>query len=218
MATLFGLETSDVRRESQQTITRLGGPVCDWLPWLDRTQPRSSVECARRALVMNAMIQIHFGAPVHIVKGWIDTNGLTGALSARERAILARSEHELSAQDVTDLFWYIEALWALAWVGGLIADLPIDRPVGSELASLMPNLQVSERADAFLRKFALRPPAEIYRQLDLYYLAHWYARDGQLNGHDTAPFSLDIIMERRKALEWVMDSTIEDWDATPADT
>lgn len=54
--------------------------------------------------------------------------------------------------------------------------------------------------------------------LDLYFRAHWYARDGQLNGYPTAPFDLDIIMERRKTLEWLVDRSIEDWDDTPQDT
>jgi hypothetical protein len=218
MATIFGVDTGDVRRESQRTITSLGGALCDWLPRLDRTHPRDTLECARRALVMNAMIQIHFGAPTLIVKTWIEANALADSLSKRERTILATSDDELTDQDLADLFWYIEALWAFVWVGGLIDDLPIDRPVGSELASLMPDLRVGEAADGFLLKFAQRPAAEIYQQLDLYYLAHWYARDGQLNKRDTTPFSLDIIMERRKALEWVMDSTITDWDETPANT
>ena len=167
---------------------------------------------------MNAMIQIHFGAPVGVVRSWIERNALGDHLSSRERKLLEGSDEDVSEQDSTDLFWSIEALWALAWVGGLISDIPIDGRVGSELASLMPDLQVNETAGGFMARFKLRSAAEIYGKLDLYYLAHWYARDGQLNRRDTAPFSLDVIMERRKALEWVMDRTIEDWEETPADT
>jgi len=48
--------------------------------------------------------------------------------------------------------------------------------------------------------------------LDLYYRAHWYAREGSLKGFSTGVFNLDIIVERRKALEWISDSKIEDWD------
>lgn len=218
MATVFGLDTSAVRRNSQQTITQLGGSTCDWLPWLDRTQPRGSSDVAHRALVMNAMIQIRFGAPVEVIRKWVEENGLTDHLSTRERELLGSADDDISDQDAADLYWYIEALWALAWTGGLISEIQVNQPVGSQLASLMPDLRVNERSERFIGTFALRSPAEIYEKLDLYYLAHWYARDGQLNRRDTAPFSLDIIMERRKALEWVMDRTIEDWDETPADT
>jgi hypothetical protein len=54
--------------------------------------------------------------------------------------------------------------------------------------------------------------------LDLYYRAHWYVVDGHLHRYDTGDFDLDIIMERRKALEWIGDPTVEDWDYTDAST
>jgi hypothetical protein len=47
--------------------------------------------------------------------------------------------------------------------------------------------------------------------LDLYFRLHWWTRDGQLNGYETGDVRLDIIMERRKALEWVLDDSC-DWD------
>jgi hypothetical protein len=47
--------------------------------------------------------------------------------------------------------------------------------------------------------------------LDLYYRLHWWTRNSQLTGKDTSVVRLDIIMERRKALEWIMDPTC-DWD------
>ena len=73
-------------------------------------------------------------------------------------------------------------------------------------------------ARGFRSAFRLRPDESLLPMLDLYYRSHWYARDGRLNGYATEPFNLDVIMERRKALEWASDSTIEDWDDTPEDT
>jgi hypothetical protein len=218
MAVVFGLDTKSVRQKSQREITRLGGPSCDWLPWLDRTSPRSEESAVSRTLVMNAFIQIHFGAPVKVIETWIRKHGLLPHLSPSERELLAKADADLTAQEVTDLYWYIEALWALAWAGSLIPSLSIHLPVGEELARLMPNLQVDEPPDRLRSTFKLRPPAEIYQMLDLYFLAHWYARDGSLRGEETGPFNLDVIMERRKALEWVMNAEIPDWDQTPQDT
>jgi len=121
MATVFGLDTTEVRAESQRTISALGGPVCDWLPWLDRTEPRSADSIIRRALVMNALIQIHFGAPIAVIRGWIEHNSLVRDLSARESAILRKST--VTEQESTDLSWTLEALWALVWAGSFIADI-----------------------------------------------------------------------------------------------
>lgn len=211
-------DVARIKAESEERIRRLGGKICDWLPWLDREHPRDSSDVAGRALILNAMIQIHFGAPTAVIARWIASNGLTSALSKRERSILERSERELAQQEVADLYWSIEALWALVWCGSLIPELAIETGVGNNLAALLPNLQINEPASGFRARFALRPFPEIYRKLDLYYRGHWYARDGQLNRYDTGKFNLDIIMERRKALEWVSDRTIEDWDDTPLHT
>ena len=167
---------------------------------------------------MNATVQLYFGAPVAVVRSWIERHGLMEHLSRRERSILGKPDAELTEQELVDLFWYIEALWAFAWVGSLIRDIPLDAPVGDELASLLPDLKADETPRRFREAFRLRDPADLYRKLDLYYLAHWYARDGQLRNYKTDPFNIDSIMERRKALEWVLDETIPDWDETPAST
>jgi hypothetical protein len=100
----------------------------------------------------------------------------------------------------------------------MIPELPVSEPVGDILASLLPDLQINEGPAKFLREFRLRPVPELYSMLDLYYRAHWYAVDGHLHGYDTGDFNLDIIMERRKALEWISDPTVEDWDDTEQST
>jgi hypothetical protein len=207
-----------VKAESEQRIIDLGGQICDWLPWLERTNPRAEAEVINRALTMNAMLQIHFGAPAAVVADWLEEHQLSNNLSARERAILDNPEVEIDDQDRSDLFWYIEALWAFAWMGCLIPDLRIENRVGDNLASLLPKLQNNEPPNEFRRRFSLRPFAELYAKLDLYYRAHWYAREGQLRGFDTGKFSADVIVERRKALEWVCDTAVADWDDTPLDT
>ncbi|HEX7315713.1 MAG TPA: DUF4272 domain-containing protein [Pyrinomonadaceae bacterium] len=206
----------EVKAESERIILALGGRICDWLPHLDRTEPRASSEVAERALVLHAMLQIYFGAPADVIAAWIRANQLESSLSRHERALL--TNESLTKQERIDLYWYIEALWAMAWAGQLTEDLAIDQPVGGILASLLPNLQVNEDGSGFRRRFSLRPFEEIYRMLDLHYRAHWYARDGQLNNYSTEPFNLDVIMERRRTLEWISDRKLADWEDTPEST
>ena len=163
------------------------------------------------------MLQLAFGAPKSVIHGWLSENELLPALSRRERELLG-NPLQLDEQSKANLSWSIEALWAFAWIGSLIPELPIEQPVGNNLASLLPDLRRNEPATDFRARFALRPYETIYRALDLYYRAHWYARDGRLRNHATGVFNLDIIMERRKALEWAADGKIEDWDDTPEST
>jgi hypothetical protein len=209
---------TDAKTKSEKAIRALGGRVCDWLPQLDRSEARDSSSAADRALAMHALLQVPFGAPLAVLEKWLHANNLTSALSRRELRLLRGGDSSITEQDRAVLHWYLEALWAMAWAGGLIPALAIDQPVGNTLAGLLPNIKRSDSAEPFRGAFQLRPFEQLYRMLDLYFRAHWYARDGQLNGYPTGPFKLDIIMERRKTLEWLVDRSIEDWDDTPQDT
>lgn len=201
----------EVKKRSEKIILDVGGRICDWLPMPEQSEPRSLGQLIGRALVMNAMLNICFLAPVPVIRTWIERNGLENHLSNSERVLLTKSNDQLARQELINLYWHIEALWALMWAGNLIEHLDFTRPVEDYMASLAPNLQVNKNGDMFSKRMRLRPYNELYNMLDLHYRLHWYARDGQLNGYSTGAVSLDIIMERRKALEWFMDAS-SDWD------
>ncbi len=206
------IDPEAVKRDSEAIIRRAGGDICDWLPFLDRdAKPRELDAVVRRALILNAMLQIYFKAPVAVIKDWITRNGLADDLSEAEREILDKEDDDLTEQERINLYWYIEALWTLVWAGQLVDNLPFDEGVGNELASLCPALQRNEDGSKLSKKMRLRPSDELYRMLDLYYRLHWWTRNSQLTGKDTGVVRLDIIMERRKTLEWIMDPTC-DWD------
>jgi hypothetical protein len=212
------IDPDAVKRESETVIRRAGGQICDWLPVLDRdAEPRELSAVVDRALILNAMLQIYFRAPVAVIKDWIARNGLGDDLSHSERGILEKDDPDLAEQERINLYWYIEALWALVWAGQLVPSLPFDEGVGYVLASLCPALQRNEDGSKFSNKMRLRPRDELFQMLDLYYRLHWWTRNAQLSGQDTGIVRLDIIMERRKALEWIMDPAC-DWDSVEMST
>jgi hypothetical protein len=206
-----------IRSDSLAAIKKLGGKSPDYLPYFEQTEPRTGQEAIERTLVMLGMLHIHFRAPIPVIAKWVSDNRLETALSAREKAILTETQ-TLTEQQNIDLYWYIEALWTLAWAGSLVRDLPLEEPVGDALMYLLPDIRKNEGRDLLENKFRLRASREIYSQLDLYYLAHWYARDGRLRGYPTSPFNLDVIMERRKTLQWLNDRSYPDWDGVSLDT
>ena len=208
---LENVDAAQVKQRSEQAVLQAGGRICDWLPYLDRQQPRSQEELIGRALIRNALLNIAFQAPIPIIKNWIDTNGLAVHLTPDEQELLQKRNADLSEQDVANLEWSIEALWALMWAGNLIEDLAIDAPVSNNMVTFVPNLQDNEGGAKFSEKMRLRPYGELYQMLDLYYRVHWYTEDARINGYSTGNISSDIIMERRKALEWLMDGS-SDWD------
>jgi len=68
------MDPLEVKARSERTIVALGGKTLEWLPWLDRTQPRESAEVATRALAMHAVLQIYFGAPRAVIASWLRDN------------------------------------------------------------------------------------------------------------------------------------------------
>lgn len=205
-----------VKKESERIVLEAGGRICDWLPILDvdARKLRTVDEVRDRALVMNALINLAFEAPVHVIAGWIRENRVEHALTDAERALLAKEE--LAEQEMINLHWYLESLWSLMWAGGLVDRMDFTDGVPDTMASLCPDLQRGDDGSKFSR-FKLRPFDELFRELDLHYRLHWYARDGLINNTPTPPIEHSVILERRKALEWLLNPSLA-WDDVSLDT
>lgn len=204
-------DPSQAKQFSEEWLHARELKVCDWLPVLDHTTPRKSNAIAARALILNAIVQIYFQAPIDFIAEWIHTNRLASHLSSYEAKLLTRKREDLSDQELTNLLWLIEALWALMWIGGRVPNLPPTQPARENLASMFPSIREKKSAQPSYRTFKRRSYSEMFHMLDLYYRIHWLARDNSLKGLDTGPISLDAVMERRRALEWAIDES-SNWD------
>lgn len=59
------IEPSIVKGKSEAAILAASGKICDWLPTIDTEDlaDRDAKAVAERALVLNAMVNLSFGAP-----------------------------------------------------------------------------------------------------------------------------------------------------------
>jgi hypothetical protein len=206
------IDPSSVKKQSDAAILAQGGKIYESLGALNPNQlhVRYDKEIAQRALVLNVMINVSYGAPQKVAFDWLGANNLLGALSKRESAIL----HAKKAPDENtrmELRWDLESLWSLAWIGSLFGDLTPLQPVSDDLASRFPDLRTGEPAAGFYRHFTLRSSEELFRKLDLFYRSLWYARDYHLRGMNSSPFDPGIIHYRWKALEWALHDGMP-WD------
>lgn len=205
------LDLEAVKARSMAEIQRLGGRTIDHLPTIEETAARSGEAGAARALVLNALVGLAYDAPAALLREWIVANGLTSSLSAEEAAMLEKGPEGLTEQERIDLSWRAEAILALLWAGGLAPSLPPAGEFPEDALAALPRVGQGESGAPFVRRFRLRPYAELYAMRDLYYRAHWHARDQGLKGADPAPFLPGAVVERRRALEWLMDEAA-DWD------
>ncbi len=204
------INPQEVKIQSEKIILNAGGEILDWLPVIELSSSRSTDEVINRALILNAMYQLHLNAPKHYIVEWIEKNSLCLDLSPKESAIL-NTTGELTKNDHLELYWSLEALWALLWATNLISDLPFTQQVGDILAILSPDVQNNEDGYKYKSTMHLKPINSLHRMLDLYYRLHWWLNKAQIDRKDTSNIILEVIKERRKALEWIL-STDTTWD------
>ncbi|AMR26715.1 hypothetical protein A0257_06070 [Hymenobacter psoromatis] len=199
-----------IKADNEALIKQKGYRVNDWLPILEVSELRTISEIKGRMSVMNALLNIAFGAPIPIIKKWVETNNLGNHLSNTEKEILKKSNAKLTALEVNSLNWYLEALWGFMWLTEMIDTLSPEEYVGDNMASLLPNLKNGENNKKLEILSVTRPVIGVYKTLDYYYRLHWYCVDERLNGRQ-AKLDEGLIYQRRKSLEWACNKT-NSWD------
>lgn len=196
------IKPEKIKAKNTKILHSCGIPVIEHLPFLDQPEFNSSEKIARRMMVLLAIFQLHLEAPNEIIEKWLTENGLLQELNEEEFEYLKSNYSDLPQQSQIDIYWNIEAVWAFAWVGKLHNSLTFNAGVEDSLITLVPSIQKNESAREFISNFRLRGEYEVFEMLDKFYRAHWFARNNKLNGYSSEKVDLDIIMERRKALEY----------------
>ncbi len=210
-------EPEKIKDRNTKQLRSIGINVIEHLPCLDNPEFREPEEVARRTMILMALFQLHLQAPRDIIKKWLEENRLVNYLTQEELEYLEVEYSELPEQTQIDIYWFVEAVWTFTWIGGLHNNLTLNTGVEDSLASLLPNIAKNEPAEKFISDFKMRNQLEIFEMLDKFYRAHWFARNNNLTGKQSNKVDLDIIMERRKTLEYTVYKEF-DWDEIPLDT
>lgn len=57
----------------------------------------------------------------------------------------------------------------------------------------------------------LRSYRSLYEMRDLYYRLHWWVNNARKTNESTCDVDFNIVLQRRKALEWILNPDYE-WD------
>lgn len=211
-----GDAAAEARRRSLAALPGLGFPQPpSHLPLVaDAADPLVLVDeeqVVQRALVLTVRVNLALRMPPELARAWLAEQGLLASLSPRERALLS-GEVEPDDSDEAQ----VEALWALAWVLGLVPELDASEPCGDQLASLMPDLRTSEPVAAWRSRTGprRRDVEDVLPVLDLHLALTWGITDARLAGRPH-PGRVDpsVLWERRRALEWTAGDGVHDsWD------
>jgi hypothetical protein len=143
---------------------------------------------------------------------WLISEGLMMQLTRPELDVI-----EGRGPRLRKYMMQIEGMWALAWALGLISHLDHGKECSDSFVAMLPDIKAAESATAFRARVSLRSTEELVQELDLEYCLHWIVREAALQGRrPPAHMRADDLIERRRALEWLMSEC--EWDEVDLDT
>lgn len=208
----FPLEA--IRDKSLATARKMGFPTNDSLPLLDDIEStKTAGEVVDRLLCIFVAAGISYGFEREKARAWLRSENLFGKLTPFEREFI---ENDKGSHPVFE--FEIEAMWALAWILGLIPRLDFNKECSNRFAEMLPNVRLGESSKAFRATVELRPTLEIVAACDLAYCLHWGIRQAAISTRMDLPGKVPpfVIEERRRALDWFLGN--EPWHEWPLDT
>jgi len=190
-------------------LKRLKFPINESLPLLDPIKSIRTVdEVIDRLLCLHACAAYASGFDRDEAHAWLKREGLFDKLTWLELEFLTTNpDAEMIFVD------RIEAMWALAWIIGIVPQLDFSKECSDDFVEMMPDLLTQESSSAFREKARLRPIDEIAAACDLAYCLHWGIRHAAVTGQKRpGRLEEEDIEERRRGLDWFLsDEPWEEW-------
>jgi hypothetical protein len=187
------------------------------LPKVEEKEIRTAKEVAERINILGIFNVISADSDsIPFFLNHILDNNWFQFLSQTEKAVFEKKT--ISNQEEIDFSWYSEGIYALAWCLGLIENMsdPFSEANLDKVDKMLPpEVQYSK----FISNVSLRDLSSIIEETEYYYGLHWAIRhpEARNTNKHVKSLNLSIIRERRRALEWVIDNSL-DWDDIQLDT
>jgi hypothetical protein len=200
-------DPQQVRAASLDQLSRLNLPLPPPqypLVWEagDQVELRSTAELEGRTAILNVVLARCFGMPSHAAMAWLLDARLLEDLTKPEWHFLSSGEG-----DHRSFALHLEALYALAWLLGLVPSLDPAQPAPDTLVPQLPHLPSKETYAAWRSRTlpAARSPDEAAKALDLFYCLDWAYLEAERQ-RIRLPGLIDsnAIGQRRWALEWAV--------------
>ncbi|MCC7245531.1 MAG: DUF4272 domain-containing protein [Saprospiraceae bacterium] len=202
-----------------QELALLGIPVNFNMPEVEAQQIRSDIEVGGRIVILSIFYAIsQEKESITFFNKYIQDEDLEHFLTNRESTVL--NSGCMSEQDEIDFSWNKESVNCLCWCAGLVSrmNLPIaEIDISSFYHFLPPEVDLHQ----FIKATKLIYTEKLLYQAEFYYRMHWALRHPEAwifeNGNHPEEYKLSIVVERRKSLEWVLNSGLQ-WDDISLDT
>lgn len=192
-----------------------GNPNAMNLPGEAETHPPAKEEVIHRALALLLTGIKSEGMEDADLKEVDKKYGISPYLSPSERAFMDAATP--TQQQVTDANWKYECMHVMLWALGFHETLSWP----SELADVGADAGIlfGRSSEQLVKDAKLRSTAELLDATDLILRIHWACENARVSG-GPAPTDVDceVVMERHKALNWLIHLADAAWDDVGADT
>lgn len=207
----------DRKKRSQEVVKALGLPWLETLPVVeDETEvaPRTREEVVSRCLATALCAVKGETNDQKLVDGVVTTFAARSFFSPKELTFIR--DPKTSERERTNFSWRYECVHVFLWALAYLPELKPPHAI-AEVATEMAIIRDKGPA-GFTRDAKPRPLSEILDQADLYYRLHWAVIELRLKGTHNAKANEEIIVERHRALNWLIRYMGQEWDDVTTDT
>ena len=113
--------------------------------------------------------------------------------------------------------WKYECYHVLLWTLGFLLHLGKPNEI-CDVGNIVKILKTHDNYDLFFHAATLRNREEILDEADLIYRYDWACVDARIHGFQIEEINSSIVMERHRALNWIINYMNQDWDHVTLDT
>jgi hypothetical protein len=208
------IDWKEVRLKTKMRLTEMEVPMHPYLPLRDESRMRGTHDVAFQIVVLNALDGLANDTKPSYLKAWLKRYDIWETMDTKDQAYFGR---DLSQDLCNELTWKVESLRVLAWVATITDILP--PPLTGErlmLEAVYDSIPPQVNLKNFNKSLVLRSLRDVKEEVDFYYCLHAAMRhpDMWVSQKRMAAFCYGDILERRRALEWLISPTTRWHDIT----
>lgn len=209
------------KKRSEKILKENNIPFIDHLPVIigddEEVKIRSKEEIVKRAIALQIVAIKGEGLKQEIVEKIINDFNANDFFTPKEKEFIVKKNP--TDQERINFTWQYECYWVMLWVLGYIEELSYPNNV-CDIPKAVTILKEAGTYYNFFNKTNLRNENDILDQADLIYRYDWACVNSRLKGEDAPSSGLDsgVVLERHRALNWLINYSDQDWDNISTDT
>lgn len=146
----------------------------------------------------------------------IEQYGAANFFTEKEKLLLG--DPQPNQTDTIQMVWMYECYWVLLWALGYKEELEFPGQI-CDVGMAVDALRSAGDYDNFYQNAVVRSKAEILDQADLIYRYDWACVNARINGRTVeGGLNDEVVLERHRALNWLVSYMEDEWDDVRTDT